>query len=484
MADYSLLGSFSEGGASALSGDLLTKLRESEEKSKVDPIDTKLEIWDTELEKIDEIKAKITEFSDVMQYFDISNDENVFTQKYLDPTGSSAMFNTDNTANLEDGTTTVSISQLAQRDLYQTNSFTDKTTVPIGTDVNDNITISIGSGDDIVIDTDGKTYQEIADAINIEEGLSASVEQVGDDSYRLVIKSTETGLTNALTIAENGIDLGINDSDGDGTADDTNHILSSQNLLATIDGIEYDKSSNIIDLSNGLSITAVKVDEVGETSSLTVSKDSSAVLIAVEQMTEQYNGLLDMINEELLSSESSISDKSALRNIQSDVKNMLFGSYGAPSPIEWGDEVDEYDDKVLEHSNVLNNDKNIFNYGFSLDEQGYLSIDSDDFTENLDENMEDLRLLFVGAHENKGLGTQLNEYLISIDSYEGSLYDYSINMITDKEDLEKEKEDAIAALDNKYNTMGESFAQYGAMISQMEASFSGLKQMMADANSE
>lgn len=484
MADYSLLGSFSDGGASALSGDLLTKLREADEKSIVAPIDTKLETWDTELAKIDEIKAKVTEFADVMQYFDISNDENVFTQKYLDPTGSSAMFNADNVANLEDGTTTISISQLAQRDVYQTNSFTDKTAVPVGTDANDNITISIGSGDDIVINTDGKTYQEIADAINLEEGLSASVEQVGDDSYRLVIKSTETGLSNALTIAENGIDLGITDSDGDGTADDTNHILSSQNLLATIDGIEYNKSSNIIDLSNGLNITAVKVDEAGETSSLTVSKDSSAVLIAIEQMTEQYNGLLDMINEELNSAESSISDKSALRNIQSDVKNMLFGSYGAPSPIEWGDEVDEYGDSVLAHSNVLNNDKNIFNYGFELDEQGYLSLDSDKFTEDLDDNMEDLRLLFVGSFENKGLGTQLNEYLISIDSYAGSLYTYSIDMITDKEDLEKEKEDAIAALDNKYTTMGESFAQYGAMISQMEAGFSGLKQMMADANSE
>ena len=479
MADYSLLGSFTDGGASALSGDLLTKLRDAEEKSKVTPIDTKLETWDTELEKIDEIKAKVTQFADVMQYFDISNDENVFTQKYLDPTGSSVMFNTDNTANLEDGTTSVSISQLAQRDVFQTDAFEDKTAVPAGTDGN-NITIKIGTGDDIVISTAGKTYQEIADAINIEDGLSASVEQVGDDSYRLVIKSTETGTSNALTIDETGIDLGLDKDDPD---NNSNHILEAKNLNAKIDGIDYDRSSNIIDLSNGLTITAIKEDEGDEKSSLTVSKDSSAVLIAVEQMTEQYNGLLDMINEELNSAESSISDKSALRNIQSDVKNMLFGSYGAPSPIEWGDEVDEDGDSVLEHSNVLNNDKNIFNYGFELDEQGYLSIDSDTFTENLDDNMEDLRLLFVGAYENKGLGTQLNEYLISIDSFDGSLYTYSINMITDKEDLEKEKEDAIAALDNKYNTMGESFAQYGAMISQMEASFSGLKQMIADANS-
>jgi len=35
MADYSMLGSLGSGGASALSGDLLTKLRTAEEKSVV-----------------------------------------------------------------------------------------------------------------------------------------------------------------------------------------------------------------------------------------------------------------------------------------------------------------------------------------------------------------------------------------------------------------------------------------------------------------
>ena len=45
MSDYSMMGSFGTGGASALSGDLITKLRDAEEASVIKPIDTKIDIY-------------------------------------------------------------------------------------------------------------------------------------------------------------------------------------------------------------------------------------------------------------------------------------------------------------------------------------------------------------------------------------------------------------------------------------------------------
>jgi len=477
MADYSLLGSFSTGGASALSGDVLTKLREAEEKSIVTPLETKLEQAEIEVEKILEIKTQVKAFEDVMKFFEIGAQDNVFTQKIMDTTGSSVVFESDDSSTLLDGTRSVHISQLAQKDIYQSNVFTNKESIPTGTDLNDKISIQIGTGTAIDFNTDGKSYQEIATSINLQKGLTASVEKVSDTNYRLIIKSTDSGTSNTLTITQTGLDLGYEtDSNSDGVPD--NRISTAVNLQAEVDGISYQLSSNTIELSDGLKIKALKVDEVGEVSSLSISKDTSAVIIAVEQMTTQYNTLKDLITTELNDSDSSITDKSSLKTILSNLKSLLFNNYGATTP-EWGSKTDDAGDIILNHSNVTNNDKNIFNFGFSLDSQGNLNIDTDKLKDGLEDKMEDLKSLFVGSYENKGLGTLLSETLDSFDGYQGLLYNYDLKMIANKEETEKEKEDIIKTLDIKYQTMAESFSAYGSLITQMESSFSGLKQMIA-----
>ena len=78
----------------------------------------------------------------------------------------------------------------------------------------------------------------------------------------MVIKSGESGTSNAISISQTDIDLGFEDED--------NHVLTAQNLLATVDGIDYDMSSNEITLDSGLIIKAV--DE--GTSTITIEKDN------------------------------------------------------------------------------------------------------------------------------------------------------------------------------------------------------------------
>ena len=51
------------------------------------------------------------------------------------------------------------------------------------------------------------------------------------------------------------------------------------------------------------------------------------------------------------------------------------------------------------------------------------------------------------------------------------------------ERLKKEKEEAETALDTKYELMAQQFASYGVIINQMEASFSGLKMLIAQSQS-
>ena len=681
MSDYSLLGSFSDGGASGLNAELITKLKDAETVTKVDPLTEEIENIPLETEKMDEIRTQIDSFIEMVDYFDIYSDENIFNQYVFDSSGASAVFDRDESSVLEDGLTSVHVDALAQKDIYQSDSVTNKTSTIGGTSEEDTITIGIESkpvyqsnavydnssnalsnvsgssfvgdftinngttdftittdatttwddlkdqinnadstlvakfennrlsithsdgetelaftstsGDDIVsnlglgesgkkfaavkteraytgtnavtttdlvgegsitlttegkssitfdtnstttwddlkdqiddhpsyvatFDNDGKlkvvasdsslainisenldvtvgfigsssstsrTYEELADAINKDEDLEASMEKVGDDSYKLILKSAETGEDNLLTISTAGIIASDTTLKDLGTV--ANHVLTAQNLEATVDGINYNLSSNTIELDSGLDITAVKVDEGTDVTTLTVSKDTEAVTLAVEALITQYNSLYDMINEEIDDTDSPIEDKDMLSNILDTVKDMLFQSYGAGEP-EYGSKTDSYGDIELSYSNVTNNTINLFSLGIELDQYGALSLDSETFEEivsgdNENFDFDDLKNVFTGTYTNKGVGVQIQEYLKSLDSYQGALYDYDLDVIERQAELETKKEDEVDALDVKYDAMAAKFAAYAALITTMESSFSSLELMINESTSD
>lgn len=456
MADYSLVGAFNTGGASSLNGDLITKLREAEEKAKIEPIDSKLESWDVELEKIAEIEGKISELYSAVKVFDLfSSSGTVFDQISASTTGSSAVFDAVDVAGLEPGTTTIDVTQLAQRDVYQSNMFADANAVMSeGQNVGDKLSVQIGTETAIEFETAGKTYQELADEINAKEGLTASIEQVGDSNYRLVIKSTDSGLENALTISQTD-SLGNPLATTLGFDDPANHTLTAQNLLAKIDGIDYDISSNTVTIQGNLTMTAVDEGK----STISIQKDNGAIVPALEELVAAYNEVVDMIDAELLNPESSIEDTSSLRSILANIKDKFFGEYG-----------DE--------------NQSIFTYGFELDKEGHLSIDTTILGEKLAQGTDGLRDLFIGVAEDKGLGTQLKELIDDMNAYDGLISMYGDNMVTRKTKLEEEKEKAIETLDAKYDLMAAQFSAYASIIAQMEAAFGGMQMMIEQSTAK
>ncbi|WP_072680368.1 flagellar filament capping protein FliD [Arcobacter sp. LA11] len=606
-------------GASSLNNELIEKLKEAERASTVAPLETYIEDISGEggeSEKIKEIIAKANELLETIKPFDlfVTGGQTAFDNKTANVTGTSVIFDAVDAASINEGSTKVNISQLAQRDVFQTNTFSDSsekirssivldgqtyttsgedfsllaTEIDNGTftasydSVNNEITINnnTGSGDkvfstdgksyadlitditadatftasalsepdsegiitlaqsgrpvyqsditvtaDEVVDasgtgtitinaggtdkiftvtdtmtyselvdlisadddlnaklttagrlsithadektsltiteslttssglslgekysTEGQTYAELAESINANSNYTASIETVGTDTNRIVIKSVETGLDNAINITQNGVDLGLGDVG--------NHTVTAQNLLAEVDGIDYNVSSNILIVDGGLKITAVEENEVGEYSSISVNKDTTTIEPALQNFVTIYNELVSLVEEELYSSESKIEDKSTLRSMMTDIKDKLFGSYGT------------------------DDDLNIFNFGFEIDKSGLLSLDSTKFNEATETDIESLKSLFVGVAEDRGLGTQLKDYVDSLDGFEGLLSTYEANMDSRKESLEEEKDKAIETLDNKYALLAQQFAAYNAIINQFETQFSGLKLMI------
>lgn len=596
MADYSLLGSFSSGGASALSGDLLTKLRDADQASALYHIDKQLEnITGVDAETGDEldavgesfkmmiIKAQATDLLTKASSFDLaSTDSTVFDSVAASTTGSSAVFDAIDVSGLEPGTNNITVTQLAQRDVYQSGVWTQANmdaSFPIVSNDADGDGNNVGvdgianSDDDdysaadlalmvsskISVEVDGETYDfdifkdtavsavselnsktltELADEINANEKLIASVETVGTDQFRLVIKSTDSGTDNALTITQTNVSLGFGDkksttiddftdtmtlggrfsidgevvvaetggmtydqlmteiknftaADGskfdaiqdgntikltslsgssfttlsEGTMDltfsDSSQTLTAQNLNANVDGIDYNVSSNTLTIQGNLTMTAV---ELGD-STINITRDTTAVLTGIESIIESYNALVDLVEAEVSDPDSPISDISSLKSITSDVKNLLFGSYG------------------------LNSDQNLFNLGMEVDLQGHLSIDSSKFADGLADSFNDLKNMFLGnttstdlaSTDNTkymGMGTLLKTYLDDLDGYDGIFTRYDTSIATRQEQLEKEREAAIESLDIKYATLGAQYAAYGSTISNMEAAFSGMSMMI------
>ena len=425
-------------GSTGLSSDLITKLKTAETTAILDPITANQEDTQAEIDAVDAIQTMITDLLDLVKDFDLyTSDTNIFDEVSATTTGSSANFDATDTSNMEEGTVSVDITQLAQKDVYQTSTISDTTSTM------DSGTISITIGDETYnFSTDEKTYEELVTEMNKNTGLDVSLEQVGDTSYRMVIKSSESGSANALTITQSDIDLGLEDTD--------NHVLTAQNLLATIDGIDYEKSSNKVTLESGLIIKAV--DE--GTSTITIEKDNDSVVEGIVNIADKYNELVDLVNSYIQGDEDTkavISDSSTLRTMMSGIKEVLFDTYG------------------------LDNEESMFKYGISFDTDGYMQVDEDELTEALTDNYSDVKELFTGYAEKEGIGTRLKTYLDSLDGLDGLLTALSDKLDDRIDTLTTDYETASEKLDEKYEAMTVQFAEYTALITQMENSFASLK---------
>ena len=425
------------GQAASLNSDLIEKLKTAERKSAVAPIEAKIEKMVKEKETFSTIEKKVAELLESIKPFDlfVSGAVTAFEQKSATTSGDSVTFDAADVKALKKGFTSVDIQTLAQKDVYQTNDVTGVQKDQV-----------IGKGDLIVngqvFKTDNLTYKQLADEINTKEGMSASLEQVGTDSYRLVIKSKESGLDNALLItgdAKSALGLDVTE----------NHKQTAQDMKATVDGVEYNVSSNSL-VVDGLKISANKAG----ISTINVTEDNSQIEAQMKNFVDKYNELVALIETETLGSDSSLNDRSSIKGIVNQIKDKLFGSYGAAG------------------------DKSVFNFGIELDKFGGLSIDSKKFNEAVQKDMVGLKDLFIGSAEKKGLGTVLKETLDTMKFVGGVLNSYDAAMKTRETILNENKEKAEKSLDVKYQQLALQFSSYGALINQMESSFSGLKLMI------
>ena len=433
-----------QGQAASLNSDMLEKLKAVDRKATVEPIEKKLEKFESEKKVISDVTTKVNELFDAVKVFSLnqSTGTNAFQQKSANVSGDGVVFDSDDLSALKTGSLRVEVKELAQKDVWQSRQF-DGTTVTKDSKINEgDLTIKLGSGEAIPISTTDKSYSELVTEINKISGVQASLVEDSTGKFRLSIKSTETGSANKITI---------------GGAASTHfgfaNVLKAQDMELTADGVNYSSSSNTVTI-DGLKITATK--ESGD-STINIENDTTTLSAQMKNFADKFNELRATIENEIYSADASVDNKGALRDMLATIKNELFGTGSG--------------------------DKSIFSFGFSLDEKsGDILFNQKDFEASIKNGTADLEALFAGKNKKKGIATSMDE-AISISGVTKSLLDYEINMLEREERLKKDKEAAETTLDNKYSVMAQQFASYGVMINQMESSFSGLKMLILQSQS-
>ena len=447
MAD-GILGLGSSGSVD-LSSELITKLKTAESKSVLDPITTNKEDTQAELDALTEIQTMVSELLDLVDDFDLyTSGTNIFDEITATTAGTSVSFDAADTSKLNPGTISVTVDKLAQKDVYQSNTISDITST-----ITNGGTLSITVGDTTYdFDTTGKSYEDLVEEMSYYSKLDVNLEKVNNTDYRMIVKGTESGTANAVTISQSGTtNLGFNDTG--------NHVLTAQNMKAKIDGVDYDVSSNKLTMENGLIIQAVSTGD----SSINMERDTSTIVTRISDIATKYNDLVDLIDSYTLGDEdtaATISDSSTLKSMMSGIKEILFDSYG------------------------LNNEESMFKYGISFDSDGYMNVNTTTLTTAVTNNYDDLRELFVGYAEKEGLGTRLKTYLDSLDSSTGLLTTYEDRLNTYIDTLSDDYDTASEKLDEKYTAMATQFAAYTVLITQMENAFASLKLLIDTSTSD
>ena len=450
-----------QGQAASLNSDMLEKLKAVDRKATVEPIEKKLEKFESEKKVISDVTTKVNELFDAVKVFSLnqSTGTNAFQQKSANVSGDGVVFDSDDLSSLKTGSMRVQVQKLAQKDVWQTNLF-DGATVTKDSKINmGNLTINGTS-----IDTTNKSYSDLVTEINKISGVQASIVENSTGGFRLSVKSTETGLLNKLTI-ETSNTKEDPDNLPDGTLPDktildhfgfsypVNNVLKAQDMELTADGVNYSSSSNTVTI-DGLKITATK--KSGD-STINIENDTTTLSAQMKNFADKFNELRATIENEIYSADASVDNKGALRDMLATIKNELFGTGSG--------------------------DKSIFSFGFSLDEKsGDILFNQKDFEASIKNGTAELEALFAGTPDKKGIATSMDE-AISVSGVTKNLLDYEINMLEREERLKKDKEAAETTLDNRYSVMAQQFASYGVMINQMESSFSGLKMLILQSQS-
>ncbi|ALV94662.1 flagellar filament capping protein FliD [Campylobacter jejuni] len=418
-------------GSGVLTQDTLDKLKEAEQKARIDPYTKKIEENTTKQKDLTELKTKLSTFQAAVSSL---GDSTAFAKRKViasitdNPPASLSV-----TSGVALQSMNINVTQLAQKDVYQSKGLVNDTGI-INASLKEptNLTFfSNGKEYSVTIDKN-TTYSDLVDKINTATGgeIVAKMVNTGekDAPYRLTLTSKETGEDSAISFYPGAKDsngkyevdenaksvfeslgwkldedalkdfdpskskkgVGIIDSE-----DDPLHIQKAQDAKFTMDGIKMTRSSNTItDLGVGITLTLNKTGEIN----FDVQQDSESVTKAMQDMVDAYNDLVLNLNAATdynseTGTKGSLQGVTEVNSIRSSIISVLFKTQSVDGTVE-----DDNGNKV--NTKVM---LSLQDYGLSMTDSGTLNFDSSTFESKMKENPDLTESFFSGITQYKDI---------------------------------------------------------------------------------
>ncbi|HDV7504506.1 TPA: flagellar filament capping protein FliD [Campylobacter jejuni] len=420
-------------GSGVLTQDTLDKLKEAEQKARIDPYTKKIEENTTKQKDLTELKTKLSTFQAAVSSL---GDSTAFAKRKVvasitdNPPASLSV-----TSGVALQSMNINVTQLAQKDVYQSKGLVNDTGI-INANLKEatNLTFfSNGKEYSVTIDKN-TTYSDLVDKINTATGgeIVAKIVNTGEKGapYRLTLTSKETGEDSAISFypgaknAEGKYEIdnkatevfeslgwkldeeALKDKDFDpakskkgvGIIDDEEnplHIQKAQDAKFTMDGIKMTRSSNTItDLGVGITLTLNKTGEIN----FDVQQDSESVTKAMQDMVDAYNDLVLNLNAATdynseTGTKGSLQGVTEVNSIRSSIISVLFKTQSVDGTVE-----DDNGNKV--NTKVM---LSLQDYGLSMTDSGTLNFDSSTFESKMKENPDLTESFFSGITQYKDI---------------------------------------------------------------------------------
>ncbi|EAK0459693.1 flagellar filament capping protein FliD [Campylobacter upsaliensis] len=450
-----------------LTQETIDKLKKAEEAGRVEPYKKKVEENAAKQKDLTEIKTKLLAFQTAVSSL---GDATAFAARKVSSSikdNPAASLSADAGVALQ--SMKVNVTQLAEKDVYQSKALTTDTGL-VNANLKNEVKLTFfQNGKEYSVTIDNKTtFKDLADKISTasDGNIVAKIINTGEkpDGYRLSLTSKETGEENAISFYPGSKDdkgkyqenseakeifknLGWelddktkpNDVDKDkkgyGIKDQANHLKKAQNAEFTMDGIKMVRPSNTItDIGVGLTLTLNKTGEVN----FEVQQDTEAVTKAMEDLVNAYNDLVANLNASTdFNSETgmkgTLQGVSEVNSIRSTLISALFDSV----PVEG----------VVKDKN--GNDMNatvmlsMQDFGLKISESGNLSFIKSDFEKKMKEDISFAEGFFAGITKYKDIdhaGETVETGKGKIEDKEFGLGDFKIIFNHETYDLSKTKD--------------------------------------------
>ncbi|WP_280541059.1 flagellar filament capping protein FliD [Chromohalobacter sp. 11-W] len=345
----------------------------------------------------------------------------------------------------------VNVERLATASSIATQGVDEEAVLNAGTEASIDVTLGDGTPTSSITVEADSTLSDVRDAVNeSDSGVSASIVFDGNQ-HRLALASKETGQQAAIdTVVFNGLDS---------LTLDTTTEVTGQDAKLNVNGIDITSASNQVE--EAIQGTTLSLTDTGE-STVAVERDDKSIRGAITDFVDSYNDMKSTTAD--LTSFSSEDGETQAGDLLGDSTTRMAESRLRSTMTE---SVDGDGLQTLEDA------------GISMNVDGELEIDEEQFDEALSTQPGAVQTLFTGTEDSQGIAGKVEEELDTMLGEDGMVEGAvtgAENQMDRLEERYSSMEDSIASTVDRYRTQ---FQELDSMVAEMNQTSSYLTQQLS-----